>query len=52
MILWTGDNIAHNIWEQSADNQTVNTYDATQHLLQYFPNTSIYPMFGRLSNDI
>jgi sphingomyelin phosphodiesterase len=46
MILWTGDNIDHEVWEQTQATQTVNTYDATQYLKQYFPNTIIYPMFG------
>lgn len=46
MIFWTGDNIAHDIWHQNADNQTVNTYQATQEIIKYFPKTPIYPMFG------
>lgn len=46
MILWTGDNISHDIWHQNVENQTVNTYDATEDILKYFPNTFIYPMFG------
>jgi sphingomyelin phosphodiesterase len=46
MILWTGDNVSHDIWQQNAETQAVNTYDATQDLIKYFPNTHIYPMFG------
>lgn len=46
MIIWTGDNIAHDIWHQYADNQTLSTLDATQEILKYFPKTPIYPMFG------
>jgi len=46
MIMWTGDNIAHDIWNQNVGNQTKNTYEATQSVLKYFPNASIYPMFG------
>jgi len=46
MIFWTGDNISHDVWHQSIANQTVNTYDATEDMLNYFPNTSTYPMFG------
>ena len=49
MIMWTGDNIAHNIWNQSKETQTDNTFDITQTLLKYFPNTYVYPMFGILS---
>jgi len=45
-ILWTGDNIAHDIWNQTQDTQTVNTYDITQEIMKYFPNTTVYPMFG------
>ena len=46
MIIWTGDNIAHDIWHQSIETQTVNTYDITQEIMKYFPNTPVYPMFG------
>ena len=48
MILWTGDNIAHDNWNQTKNTQTINTYDATEDLLKYFPNTQIYPMFGKI----
>jgi len=47
MIIWTGDNIAHDIWQQSAENQTLPTYDITQDILKYFPDTFVYPMFGK-----
>lgn len=50
MIMWTGDNIAHNIWNQSIETQTDNTFDITQTLLKYFPNTYVYPMFGNYSS--
>lgn len=46
MIIWTGDNVSHDIWQQNEENQTQNTYDATQDLIKYFPDTHIYPMFG------
>lgn len=46
MIVWTGDNIAHDIWQQSEKNQTLPTYDITRKILDYFPNTFVYPMFG------
>ena len=46
MIVWTGDNIAHDIWHQSKDNQTLSTYVLTQEIMKYFPNTTVYPMFG------
>jgi len=45
-ILWTGDNIDHEVWRQEQSTQTVPTYNATQYLKEYFPNTTIYPMFG------
>ena len=47
MVLWTGDNISHDVWNQNVENQTVNTYDATQDMLKYLPNTTVYPMFGK-----
>jgi len=46
MIMWTGDNISHDVWHQSIANQTVNTFDATEEIIKYFPNTTVYPMFG------
>jgi sphingomyelin phosphodiesterase len=46
MILWTGDNIQHNIWEQKQETQLDNTIDLTQDILTYFPDTYVYPMFG------
>jgi len=46
MIVWTGDNIAHDIWHQSVEHQTDNTYALTQEIMKYFPNTTVYPMFG------
>jgi len=45
-ILWTGDNIDHEVWRQTQATQTEPTNNATQYLNQYFPNTTIYPMFG------
>jgi len=45
-ILWTGDNIDHEVWRQEQATQTAPTYNATQYLKEYFPNTTIYPMFG------
>ena len=46
MIVWTGDNIAHDIWHQTQENQTLNTYDLTEEILNYFPDVPAYPMFG------
>jgi len=46
MILWTGDNIQHNIWEQKKETQLDNTIDLTEDILNYFPDTYVYPMFG------
>jgi sphingomyelin phosphodiesterase len=46
MILWLGDNNAHDIWQQDEEHQVDNTYDATQKIMQYFPNAAVYPMFG------
>lgn len=46
MIVWTGDNIAHDIWNQKMETQTDNTDEITKVLLKHFPNTYVYPMFG------
>jgi len=46
MIVWTGDNIAHDIWHQTQANQTLNTYDLTEEILNFFPDVPAYPMFG------
>jgi len=46
-ILWTGDNIDHEVWAQSQDAQLDPTENATAYLQQFFPNTTIYPMFGK-----
>jgi len=45
-IIWTGDNIAHNIWEQEKATQAQNTYEITKALQKYLPNTPVYPIFG------
>jgi len=46
MIIWTGDNIAHDIWHQAQANQTLSTAGITEEILKYFPETPVYPMFG------
>jgi sphingomyelin phosphodiesterase len=46
MIIWTGDNIAHDIWHQSQANQTLSTHEITKEIFKYFPDTPVYPMFG------
>ena len=50
-ILWTGDNIDHEVWAQSQDTQLNPTDNATAYLQQFFPNTTIYPMFGTFSSE-
>jgi len=47
MIIWTGDNIDHQVWDQFQFNQTYPTYNITQALIQAFPNVAVYPMFGK-----
>ena len=46
LILWTGDNISHDVWHQSIDTQTLNTYDITTAMQFYWPEVTMYPMFG------
>ena len=50
-ILWTGDNIDHEVWAQSQATQLDPTKNATSYLEQFFPNTTIYPMFGKFFID-
>ena len=50
-IIWTGDNIDHEVWRQTRNTQTEPTYNITQEFLRYFPNTAVYPIFGILLVD-
>ena len=45
-ILWTGDLPAHDDWDQSRISQEYLLKNLTSLLLQYFPNTPIYPALG------
>ncbi len=47
MIIWTGDNIAHDIWQQTAANQTQPTTELSREIMKFFPNTKVYPIFGK-----
>jgi sphingomyelin phosphodiesterase len=46
IVLWTGDNISHDVWHQSIATQTVNTYNITMAMQQGWPNYTIIPQFG------
>lgn len=45
-IYWTGDVPAHNVWNQSREDQIFTIKQATKLLLKYFPNTKIFPALG------
>jgi len=45
-IYWTGDVPAHNVWNQSKQNQKDAINFATVTLTKYFPNTKIFPTIG------
>eukprot|EP01137_Pigoraptor_chileana_P007391 Opistho-2@52926 len=45
-IFWTGDVPAHNVWNQSRDDQLAAIQSSTDILLKYFPNTRVFPSLG------
>jgi len=46
LIFWTGDNIAHDIWEQSVDKNAYYTQVITSAVKEKFPNTPVFPILG------
>ena len=47
MVLWTGDNADHNIWDQSFDENMMNNLDITNQLKKYLPSeTLVFPTLG------
>jgi sphingomyelin phosphodiesterase len=47
MIIWTGDNIAHDIWHQNETYQPVPTEIATKFIKKYLPGVPLFPVFGK-----
>jgi len=45
-IYWTGDVPAHNVWNQSREDQIFTVKQATKILQQHFPGKKIYPALG------
>nr|XP_002130732.2 sphingomyelin phosphodiesterase-like [Ciona intestinalis] len=45
-ILWTGDVPAHDVWSQNRLNQLYMLHNITSLLVQYFPNTPVFPAVG------
>lgn len=46
LVLWTGDNVAHDIWHQNTSRNLNSTVLLTETLKRYFPNTPIFPILG------
>ena len=46
LILWTGDNIAHDIWQQSVDTNTKYTEILTNIFKLKLPNIPVFPVLG------
>lgn len=46
VVIWTGDNVAHDIWKQNTSFQAIPTKIATRTLQKLLPNVTIYPIFG------
>uniref|UniRef100_A0A7M5V677 Sphingomyelin phosphodiesterase n=1 Tax=Clytia hemisphaerica TaxID=252671 RepID=A0A7M5V677_9CNID len=45
-IYWTGDVPAHNVWNQSREDQIFTVKQATKLLVQYFPHKKVFPALG------
>lgn len=45
-IVWLGDNVKHDIWEQTKEENLQATFNCTQFIKQAFPNTRVIPIFG------
>ena len=46
VIIWTGDNTAHDVWHQNSSTQTVPTKFATEYIKEFLPNVPLFPIFG------
>ena len=45
-LLWTGDNIQHNIWAQTTADSVWNTQQLSEMIKAHFPNLPIFPVLG------
>ena len=41
IVFWTGDNTAHNVWDNTADETTIYTITVTNMIKQAFKNSDI-----------
>jgi len=46
LIVWTGDNMAHDIWHQNTSRNLNSSVVLTETLKRYFPNIPIFPIIG------
>lgn len=46
LIFWTGDNIAHDVWEQSVEKNSYYTKYITDIIKEKLPNVPVYPILG------
>lgn len=45
-ILWTGDLLSHNIWDQTKEEQVATLHYLVDLFDKYFPDTPVYPALG------
>ncbi|ESO05258.1 hypothetical protein HELRODRAFT_77714 [Helobdella robusta] len=45
-ILWTGDSLSHNVWNQTRDDQLKVLHYIAQRFDKYFPNIPVFPALG------
>jgi len=46
LVLWTGDNNPHDVWNQTREYNTNNTLYATEIMQKSYGNSTVIPMFG------
>jgi len=46
IIVWTGDNTAHDIWNETRDGQLARIKKVSQVVAQYLPNIPVFPIIG------
>jgi sphingomyelin phosphodiesterase len=46
MIIWTGDNVPHEIWDQSFENNLNATKTVTELIRKTIPGVPLYPIQG------
>ncbi len=46
VVIWTGDNTPHDIWEESIEQQLDRIFRITAMVQQAFPRTPVFPAMG------